>query len=63
MCRYIYGDICQTKFLSEAFSMTMAPREGQALLRKESFSTYCDGLDHPEGLAGDHSSYKRGYVE
>ncbi len=33
--------------------MTIPLEESRALLRKEDFSTFCDGLDHPEGLAFD----------
>lgn len=33
--------------------MTNVPDEELALLRKESFTVFCDGLDHPEGLAFD----------
>lgn len=34
--------------------MTMTPHEERALLQKEAFTTFCDGLDHPEGLAFDN---------
>ena len=31
--------------------MTIDPNSRQPLLPKEEFSTFCEGLDHPEGLA------------
>jgi gluconolactonase len=33
--------------------MTETPHEQRALIRKEAFETFCEGLDHPEGLAFD----------
>jgi gluconolactonase len=34
--------------------MTIDPNSRQPLLPKEEFSTFCEGLDHPEGLAFDN---------
>jgi gluconolactonase len=34
--------------------MTFSPSPDEALLPKEAFTIFCDGLDHPEGLAFDN---------